>query len=216
MERYLLAAMAVGMCMGVVASARGAGEQAEDAAAVAPKPVLPDGLYARIATDKGDILCALEFEKAPLTVCSFAGLAEGKLKTNVRQGQPFFDGLTFHRVVKSPSPFVIQGGCPQGSGTGGPGYRFRDEIAPSLKHTGPGMLSMANAGPGTNGSQFFITLAATPWLDGKHAIFGRVVEGMDVVNRIEQGDAMRRVEILRVGAKAREFKADQASFDALR
>jgi cyclophilin family peptidyl-prolyl cis-trans isomerase len=181
----------------------------------AKKADLPDGLYAKITTARGVILCRMEFEKTPLTVCSFVGLAEGKLKTAVRQGQPFFDGLTFHRVVRTPSPFVIQGGCPLGNGTGDPGYRFPDEIVPSLKHDGPGLLSMANAGPGTNGSQFFITLAETPWLNGKHTVFGKVMEGMDVVNRIQQGDKMTRVEILRVGEKAKAFLADQATFDSL-
>lgn len=171
-----------------------------------------DGLYARIKTNKGDILLTLEFEKTPLTVINFTGLAEGKLKTETRSGQPYYDGLTFHRVI---ADFMIQGGCPEGTGRGGPGYRFRDEIHPSLKHTGPGILSMANAGAGTNGSQFFITHKATPWLDGKHTVFGHVIEGMDVVNSIEKDDKIEKVEIIRVGAAAEAFKNDQAAFDLL-
>jgi len=131
---------------------------------------------------------------------------------NVTGGKRFYDGLTFHRVI---ADFMIQGGDPQGTGSGGPGYRFPDEIVPSLKHDGPGILSMANAGPGTNGSQFFITHVATPWLDGKHTVFGRVVEGQDVVNAIKQGDKIRSIVIIRNGPLANQFKADQAAFDAL-
>lgn len=177
------------------------------------QPSLADGLYAKFQTSKGDILCKLEFEKAPLTVCNFVALAEGKLDTNVRKGQKFYDGLAFHRVIPN---FMIQGGCPEGSGRGGPGYRFRDEIHASLKHSGPGILSMANAGPGTNGSQFFITHKATPWLDGRHTVFGSVVEGQKVVDAIARGDKVVAVTIIRVGDKAKAFKADQAAFDALK
>ena len=127
----------------------------------------------------------LEFEKAPLTVANFVGLAEGTKKFEAQgreAGKPYYDGLNFHRVI---SDFMIQGGCPLGTGTGGPGYRFADEIDPTLKHVGPGILSMANAGPNTNGSQFFLCTAETAWLDGKHVVFGKVVEGMDVVSAIE-------------------------------
>jgi len=169
-----------------------------------------NGLFARINTDRGDIVVLLEFQKTPLTVCNFVALAEGKM--NNTGGKRFYDGLVFHRVIED---FMIQGGDPQGNGTGGPGYKFPDEIVPSLKHDGPGILSMANAGPGTNGSQFFITHVATPWLDGKHTVFGRVVEGQDVVNAIKQGDKIKSITIIRNGPLANQFKADQAAFDTL-
>ncbi|MDR0642169.1 MAG: peptidylprolyl isomerase [Treponema sp.] len=171
---------------------------------------LGDGLFARISTSQGDIVIRLEYEKAPLTVCNFVALAEGKM--NVAQGKPFYDGLSFHRVIQD---FMIQGGDPAGNGTGGPGYQFPDEIEPSLKHDGPGILSMANAGPGTNGSQFFITHVETPWLDGKHTVFGKVVRGQQVVNAVKQEDKIQSVKIIRNGAGAGAFKADQESFDSL-
>ncbi|MCL2269979.1 MAG: peptidylprolyl isomerase [Treponema sp.] len=169
-----------------------------------------NGLFARISTDRGDIVLQLEFQKTPLTVCNFVALAEGKM--NITNGKPYYNGLTFHRVIPD---FMIQGGDPQGNGTGGPGYRFPDEIVPSLRHNGPGILSMANAGPGTNGSQFFITHKDTPWLDGKHTVFGRVVEGQNVVDAIRQGDRMKTVAIIRNGPLASQFKADQDAFDSL-
>jgi peptidylprolyl isomerase len=171
---------------------------------------LGNGLFARISTSQGDIVVRLEFQKTPLTVCNFVALAEGKM--TVARGKPFYTGLTFHRVIEN---FMIQGGDPLGNGQGGPGYRFPDEIDPSLKHDGPGVLSMANAGPGTNGSQFFITHVATPWLDGKHTVFGRVAEGQHVVNAIRQGDRIERITIIRNGPLANAFKADQAAFDDL-
>ncbi|MDR1107190.1 MAG: peptidylprolyl isomerase [Treponema sp.] len=171
---------------------------------------LGNGLFARITTNRGDIVVRLEFQKTPLTVCNFAALAEGKM--NVTQGKPYYNGLTFHRVI---SNFMIQGGDPQGNGQGGPGYRFPDEFDPGLKHDGPGVLSMANAGPGTNGSQFFITHSAQPHLDGRHTVFGRVTEGQNVVNAIRQGDRIERITIIRNGPAASAFKADQAAFDAL-
>lgn len=172
---------------------------------------LPEGLYAEMKTTKGDILISLEFEKTPMTVINFTGLAEGKIANKARDGKKFYDGLTFHRVIKD---FMIQGGDPQGTGSGGPGYRFADEIDPSLKHDKPGILSMANAGAGTNGSQFFITHVATPWLDGKHTVFGSVVSGQKVVDTIAQGDKIESVTIIRKGAKAEAFANDQAAFDA--
>ena len=126
------------------------------------------------------------------------------------QSKPFYDGLTFHRVI---ADFMVQGGDPIGTGMGGPGYSFRDEIDPSLKHTGPGILSMANSGPASNGSQFFITHKATPWLDGKHTVFGHVVEGQDVVNKIVIGDTIKTVKIVRIGDKAKAFKGNEADFE---
>jgi len=171
---------------------------------------LGNGLFARITTNQGDIVIRLEYQKTPLTVCNFVALAEGKM--SVYSGKHFYDGLTFHRVIPD---FMIQGGDPLGNGSGGPGYSFPDEIDPSLKHDGPGVLSMANAGPGTNGSQFFITHKETPWLDGMHTVFGRVVEGQKVVNAIRQGDKITKVTIIRNGQAATSFVADQATFDAL-
>jgi peptidylprolyl isomerase len=163
-------------------------------------------------TARGTIILSLEFEKTPMTVMNFVGLAEGTIAFYNRAAKRYYDGLAFHRVIKD---FMIQGGDPRGNGTGGPGYRFPDEIVPALRHDGPGVLSMANSGPDTNGSQFFITHKATPWLDGKHTVFGRVVSGQDVVDAIRQGDKIIAVKILRVGREAESFKATQAFFDAL-
>jgi cyclophilin family peptidyl-prolyl cis-trans isomerase len=143
---------------------------------------------------------------------NFIGLAEGTLSFKNRNAKLFYDGLTFHRVVNN---FMIQGGDPLGNGTGGPGYRFPDEIDYSLKHDRPGILSMANAGPDTNGSQFFITHVATPWLTGKHTVFGHVVKGQEVVNAIAQGDVIKHVAVIRVGEKARNFVASDAAFKKL-
>jgi FKBP-type peptidyl-prolyl cis-trans isomerase len=172
---------------------------------------LGDGLYAVLHTTKGEIVLSLEFEKTPMTVSNFVGLAEGSLNVN-GETKPFYDKISFHRVIEN---FMIQGGCPKGTGTGGPGYTFPDEIDPSLKHSGAGILSMANAGPGTNGSQFFITHTATPWLDGKHTVFGHVVQGQDVVDTIAQGDVINTVEIIRSGAAAEGFVVTTKSFTDL-
>lgn len=164
-----------------------------------------DMIKAHIKTKKGEIVCALEYVKAPLTVANFIGLAEGTIKNNARPiGKPFYNGLKFHRVIEN---FMIQGGDPQGNGTGGPGYQFKDEIDPSLQFTGPGILAMANAGAGTNGSQFFITHVATAWLNGKHTIFGHVLSGQDVVNAIQQGDIIESITIERIGESAKAFDA---------
>ncbi len=166
---------------------------------------MQDGLYAKFNTTKGEILVALEFKKTPGTVGNFVALAEGNLENKVKpQGTPYYNGLKFHRVIPD---FMIQGGCPQGSGSGDPGYKFDDEFHPDLKHDGPGVLSMANSGPGTNGSQFFITHIETAWLDNKHTVFGKVVEGQNVVDAIAQGDKIETLEIVRVGAEAEAFNA---------
>ena len=167
-----------------------------------------DGVYAVVDTNKGDIVVELFYKETPMTVCNFVGLAEGTL--DAAKGKPFYDGLTFHRVIAN---FMIQGGDPDGKGTGGPGYRFPDEFVDNLKHNTAGILSMANAGPGTNGSQFFITHVPTPWLDGKHTVFGHVVKGQDVVNKITQGDRMNSVSIIRKGADAQRFTATQKDFN---
>lgn len=169
---------------------------------------MDNGLYAKINTSKGEIILNLEFEKTPGTVGNFVALAEGNLENKARsQGKPYYDGLKFHRVIPE---FMIQGGCPLGTGTGNPGYQFDDEFHPELKHSGPGILSMANAGPGTNGSQFFITHVATPWLDNKHTVFGQVVSGQNVVDAIAQDDVIEKIEILRIGAAAEKFNAVEA------
>ena len=169
---------------------------------------MQDGLYAKFTTSKGEIIVALTPDKTPGTVGNFVGLAEGTQENKEKAaGEPYYNGLKFHRVIPD---FMIQGGCPQGSGMGGPGYQFEDEFHPELRHDAPGILSMANAGPGTNGSQFFITHGPTPWLDNKHTVFGKVTEGQAVVDVIAQGDTIESLEIIRVGATAEAFDAQEA------
>lgn len=165
----------------------------------------PEGMYAKFETSKGMILCALEFKKTPMTVANFVALAEGTMSNTAKPaGTPFYNGLKFHRVIPN---FMIQGGCPLGTGTGDPGYKFPDEFDETLKHSGPGILSMANSGPGTNGSQFFITHVKTDWLDGKHTVFGHVVDGQKVVDSIKGNDELTKLSILRKGKEAEEFNA---------
>ena len=169
---------------------------------------MENGIYAKFNTSKGSILVKLTQDLTPGTVGNFVGLAEGQLENSVKpMGKPYYDGLKFHRVI---TDFMVQGGCPQGVGTGGPGYNFDDEFHPSLKHDKPGVLSMANSGPGSNGSQFFITHTPTSWLDGKHTVFGNVVEGQDVVDAIAQGDLIESLEIVRVGDEAKKWNAIEA------
>ncbi len=182
-------------------------------AIAAQKPKLAEGLYAEMTTSKGVILMKLEVEKAPLTVANFIGLSEGKIKNEAKAlGAPYYDSLKFHRVIPN---FMIQGGDPQGSGMGGPGYAFKDEFDPSLSFNGPGMLAMANSGPATNGSQFFITHIQTTWLNNKHTIFGKVLEGQNVVNTIAQGDYILKVKIIRVGKLYKKYKGEVV-FEELR
>lgn len=169
-----------------------------------------DGVFAIMETSKGSIVLELFYKQTPLTVTNFVGLAEGTL--DAAKGKPFYDGLTFHRVI---AEFMIQGGDPQGTGRGGPGYVFADEFDPALNFDKPGYLAMANAGPGTNGSQFFITHVPTDWLNQKHTIFGQVVDAdsQKVVNAVQQGDKIVKVTIIRQGADAEKFTATQADFD---
>ncbi len=181
----------------------------------AQKTDLPDGLYAQIITNKGTILADLEFEKAPVTVASFVSLAEGDnpYVDKAYKGKKYFDNVSFHRVVPD---FVIQAGDPTGTGSGGPGYVFMDEFTPELRHDKEGTLSMANSGPFTNGSQFFITHRPTPHLDDMHSVFGYVVQGMDVVNNIKQGsDTIKEIKIIRVGKEAKKFNAAKVFKNAM-
>jgi peptidylprolyl isomerase len=176
----------------------------------------PDGIYAKFETSKGDIYCNLEYKKTPMTVANFVGLAEGTIKNNMKaEGVPYYDGLKFHRVIPN---FMIQGGCPLGTGSGSPGYSFPDETDETLKHSAPGVLSMANSDPqgskkpysnggSTNGSQFFITHVKTEWLDGLHTVFGNVITGQDVVNKIAGNDTIKHLVILRKGKEAEAFDA---------
>ncbi|MFK8039624.1 MAG: peptidylprolyl isomerase [Crocinitomicaceae bacterium] len=169
------------------------------------KMKLSQGMYAVMSTTKGDILLKLEHDKTPMTVANFIGLAEGDFKMDTMNiTKPFYNGLKFHRVI---ADFMIQGGDPKGNGQGSPGYKFYDEIHPDLKHEGAGILSMANSGPATNGSQFFITHKSTPWLNGKHTIFGSVIKGQDIVDAIEQNDMINTLTIYRFGKSAKKFNA---------
>ncbi len=180
-------------------------------AAAATGAELPDGIYAKFETNKGEILAKLFYKRTPMTVGNFVGLAEGDMpwrdESGKEQKSKYYDGLIFHRVIKD---FMVQGGDPLGQGSGGPGYQFPDEFHPELIHDKPGILSMANAGPGTNGSQFFITHVPTPWLDSRHSVFGEVVTGMDVVNMIEAGDKIKKLTIVRIGKEATAFDALKA------
>lgn len=177
-----------------------------------------DGIFAVMETTKGDIVINLFYKQTPLTVVNFVGLAEGRL--DAAKGKPFYDGLKFHRVISKANgdeqDFMIQGGDPRGNGTGGPGYTFPDEFVDTLKHSKPGILSMANSGADTNGSQFFITIVPTPWLDGKHTVFGEVIAGQNIVNTIKQDDVIKKITIVRNGEEAKKFSATQADFDKLK
>jgi FKBP-type peptidyl-prolyl cis-trans isomerase len=171
-----------------------------------------DGIFAEFNTAKGKIVVKLEYKKTPITVANFISLAEGNNpKADAKfKGKPYYNGLKFHRVIAN---FMIQGGCPNGTGAGDPGYKFDDEIVADLKHSGKGILSMANAGPSTNGSQFFITHTATPHLDGKHTVFGHVVSGQEVVDKIAKDDVITSVKIIRVGKEAKKFNAEKVFAD---
>ena len=199
------------LCASILISMGGCSPMSESMKAIEGK----DGVFAIMETSQGEIVLELHYKQTPLTVTNFVGLAEGKL--TAAKGKPFYDGLKFHRVISKANgdgqDFMIQGGDPAGNGTGGPGYKFPDEFVDELRHTGPGILSMANAGPGTNGSQFFITHVATPWLDGKHTVFGKVVAGQDIVNKTKQGDLIKKVTIVRQGEDAKNFTATQEDFD---
>ncbi|WP_333877990.1 peptidylprolyl isomerase, partial [Flavobacterium sp.] len=184
------------------------------AAVKKPAPAQPaQGIFAEMETDKGKIVIQLEYQKTPITVANFISLAEGTnnavTDANLK-GKPFFDGLKFHRVITKNNgdqqDFMIQGGDPAGNGSGGPGYAFKDEFTDAVFDK-PGILAMANSGPKTNGSQFFITVAPTTWLNGRHTIFGYVTKGMDVVNKIKRDDVIKKVTINRVGAEAKKFDA---------
>ena len=179
-----------------------------------------EGLYAQINITEGNVLVRLEMEKAPLTVANFVALAEGAMPNDDKpMGEPYYDGLTFHRVINlangDAQNFMIQGGDPDGSGTGGPGYQFRNEIHPLLRHSGPGILAMANSGPNTNGSQFYITNDAQPSLDGSYNVFGKVVEGQRAVDQTLKGDKIYYVAIIRVGEAAENFDAME-TFNSLK
>ena len=179
------------------------------------KKVVLEGVFAEIYTNKGKTTLQLEFQKTPITVANFILLAEGKntFVTNDKKGKPFYNGLKFHRVIPN---FMIQGGCPLGNGSGDPGYKFQDEFDSTLLHDKPGILSMANSGPATNGSQFFITHKDTPWLNNKHSVFGHVIEGQNVVDAIAKDDVIEKVIILRKGKLAKNFNAVKVFSDYMK
>lgn len=193
-------------------TAKKAGTTTKKTVKKAPVAQSPDGIFATFETTKGRIVVQLEYKKTPITVANFVSLAEGtNTAVNAKYaGKPFYNGLKFHRVI---ADFMIQGGDPLGNGSGEPGYRFKDEFDPSLKHSSGGILSMANSGPTTNGSQFFITHKETPWLDGKHTVFGHVTSGMSVVNAIVQDDVILEVKISRKGEDAKKFDAPKVFAD---
>ena len=171
-----------------------------------------NSMQAKINTTKGEIIIELEYEKTPITVANFVSLAEGTMENSAKSlGTPYYNGLKFHRVIDN---FMIQGGCPNGNGMGDPGYKFQDEFHPELKHDKAGVLSMANSGPNTNGSQFFITHNETPWLDNKHTVFGKVISGQDVVDAVEQDDVMESITIIREGS-AKDFDANKVFNQAI-
>jgi len=173
----------------------------------------PEGLYAELETERGVIVLQLEFEKTPVTVANFVGLAEGRIENEAMPLEtPYFDGTVFHRVVPG---HVIQAGGPPREGYAGPGYTIPNEIHPDLSHARAGMLGMANGGPHTNGSQFYITLGDRSYLDGDYTVFGNVIRGMDVVEQIAQGDIIRKIRIVRVGKDARDFEASEEKFHSL-
>ena len=207
MKTKILFLLFLGMMSGYAQKSKTTPKKKTKTTAVKPaaKPVT-EGLFADIETNKGKITVKLEYKKTPVTVANFVSLAEGTntVVSEAYKGKPYYDGIKFHRVIKD---FMIQGGDPQGTGAGDPGYKFKDEIVAELKHSKGGILSMANAGPGTNGSQFFITHKETPWLDGQHTVFGEVTQGMDVVNKIEQGDNIVKMTIIRKGKEAKSFDA---------
>jgi len=202
-----LFALALALCVSASACAQSADPAADKAASLTSR--LPDGLYAVVDTPRGVIILSLYYKQAPLAVASFVGLAEGRF---LPDGRPYFDGISFHRVEAG---FVVQGGDPEGSGYGGPGYQFPNEIVPGLGFGTSGVVGMANAGPGTNGSQFFITLAPARHLDGGYTVFGRVVSGMQAVSSIRKGDPMVTVRIVRRGADAQAFVLSREEFDDL-
>lgn len=161
------------------------------------------GIFAKITTEKGVILAKLEYEKAPLTVANFIGLTQGLIPNEIKKpGVPYYDGLKFYKVYKA---YMLMTGCPKNDGNGYPGYLFADEFHKDLKHDAPGILSMVSNGPNSNGSQFVITLKASPVLDNKNPVFGKVISGMDIVNSVQQGETLLKIEIVRIGKKARAF-----------